>query len=98
MPAVNSSKGSWELTHCEVQLIPLSQGSKSVQAAALVVILEELEEAWSQRWCQNYEFQHNQEVWDAPIWGSDQDEDEWNGQVKRVLTYFDILRKQETGF
>lgn len=43
-----SSQGSWELTHCEVQLVPLSQGAQSVQAAALVVILEELEEACSQ--------------------------------------------------
>lgn len=32
-------------THCEVQLIPLSQSSQPVQAAALVVILEELDEA-----------------------------------------------------
>lgn len=38
-------KKSLQRTHCEVQLIPLSQSSEPVQAAALVVILEELDEA-----------------------------------------------------
>lgn len=38
-------KKSFQRTHCEVQLIPLSQSSEPVQAAALVVILEELDEA-----------------------------------------------------
>lgn len=33
-------------THCEIQLISLSQSSQPVQAATLVVILEELNKAW----------------------------------------------------
>lgn len=38
-------KTKTQRTHSEVQLIPLSQSSEPVQAAALVVILEELDEA-----------------------------------------------------
>lgn len=37
---------SVQLTHCEIQLISLSQSSQPIQAAALVVILKELYKAW----------------------------------------------------
>ena len=34
------------LTHSEVHSVPLAQGPQAVQAAALVVILQELHKAW----------------------------------------------------
>lgn len=43
---MSGTKNSLQRTHCEVQLISLSQGPQPVQAAALVVILQELDEAW----------------------------------------------------
>lgn len=38
--------GHARLTHSEVHGVPLAQGPQAVQTAALVVILEELHEAW----------------------------------------------------
>lgn len=38
--------GRARLTHSEVHGVPLAQGPQAVQAAALVVILQELNEAW----------------------------------------------------
>lgn len=46
MIEMSGTKNSLQRTHCEVQLISLSQGPQPVQAAALVVILQELDEAW----------------------------------------------------
>lgn len=34
------------LTHCQVQVVSLSQSSQPVQAATLVVALQTLDEAW----------------------------------------------------
>lgn len=46
MTEMSTTKNSLQRTHCEVQLISLSQSPQPVQAAALVVILEELDKAW----------------------------------------------------
>lgn len=42
---MTTTKNRLQLTHCEVQLISFAQCSQPVQAAALVVILEELNKA-----------------------------------------------------
>lgn len=56
---ITPTKNSLQRTHCEVQLISLSQSSQPVQAAALVVILEELNKAWRTNRRQNGRLQHS---------------------------------------